>query len=85
MGFRFQSPTPRRSLARFRYKRDVPLSRRQQQVLWLMCEGFAPYEIAEKLCRAHQTISGHRKVISEKTGCRTQVQLGVWAAHHGVI
>lgn len=74
--YRLRSPTP--SADGFVYRRGLPLSRREQEILWLMCRGLRPYEIAERLCRSHHTIHGHLLSIRQKTGCRTLVQLGAW-------
>jgi DNA-binding CsgD family transcriptional regulator len=63
----------------------MALSPREEQIVRLMCEGFAPYEIAAQWQCIHQTIFSHRRRIYEKTGCRTDVQLGVWAVRHGLI
>ena len=80
-----RSPTPSSDLRRFAYRRDLALSRREQQILWLMCQGWLAGEIAAQLSRAPTTIRTHRERIYRKTGCRTQVQLGVWAVRHGLV
>ena len=85
MQFRNATPPPALNKHRFAFKVGVPLSRREQQVLWMMCRGLAPIEIAEALHRAHQTITTYRKSLRAKTGCRTEAQLGVWAVRQGVV
>jgi len=51
------------------------LSKREIQVLQLVCEGVKSKEIARKLFVSFNTINNHRKKILQKTNCRNSSQL----------
>ena len=55
---------------------DIQLiSKREQEVLSLMVEGFTSKEIAEKLYISTETVKSHRKNILKKTGSRNAASL----------
>lgn len=61
------------------------LSRREIQVLRLLCNGRQGKEIAKDLKLAPATIHQYRTQLGAKTGCTTGVQLGVWAVRSGLV
>lgn len=48
------------------FKLDEPLTEREIEVLNLLCEGFSPKEIAEKLFVSHRTVDTHKTNIMQK-------------------
>jgi len=66
-----------------RYKRqsipEVTLSRREMEVLRLLCLELSSKEIAEKLFLSKHTIDNHRKRILSKTDQRNTLALVKWA------
>lgn len=51
-------------------KIDVGLSKREQEVLQLICDGLSTSEIAEKLYLSSHTVENHRRNIMIKTGTK---------------
>ena len=47
-----------------------PFSRREQEILQLIFEGYTSQEIAERLFISLQTVESHRKNMISKTGTR---------------
>jgi DNA-binding CsgD family transcriptional regulator len=54
------------------YARACGLTRRQSEVLALLCEGLGTREIAEQMVVSEHTASDHLKAILAKTGARTR-------------
>jgi DNA-binding CsgD family transcriptional regulator len=52
-----------------------PLSAREQDVLYLLREGYRPRSIAERLQVSPQTVRNHLKAIFKKTGTHSQEEL----------
>ena len=57
---------------------DTGLSRREREVLELICAGCQTQEIAERLIISPLTVNRHRENIKAKTGMRTLAQLTSW-------
>jgi DNA-binding CsgD family transcriptional regulator len=57
------------------YARACALTRRESEVLMLLCEGLDTREIAEQLVVSEHTAGDHLKAILAKTGARTRQQL----------
>ena len=55
------------------------LSKRELEVLQLICEQYTTSEIAEKLHISPRTVEGHRKKLLFKLGCRNTAGLVVYA------
>lgn len=64
---------------------EVKFSKRELDVLRLICEGRTAVEIAEELIISSRTVEGHRQRLLEKTGSPNVVSLGVYAARHGLL
>ena len=54
------------------YARACGLTRRETEVLALLCEGMDTREIAERIVVSEHTASDHLKAILAKTGARTR-------------
>jgi len=65
--------------------REDPLSRREQEVLKLVAEGYTNKQIAETLVISEKTVERHRANILEKLGMRDRVELTRYAIRQGLI
>ena len=61
------------------------LTKREQEVLILICKQHSSAEIAEKMFLSHRTIEGHRNNLLLKTGSRNTAGLVVYALKHKII
>jgi len=60
------------------------LSKREMDVLRLICQEYTTAEIGEALFLSPKTIEGYRKVLMEKTGARNMAGLVLFAIRHGI-
>ena len=63
---------------------DERLSRREFEVMQLLCRGLKVSEIARELHLSHQTIASHRRNITMKTGLRTVAESVRYGIMNGV-
>lgn len=68
-----------------RNKTIVELTRREKQILELICDEFNTNEIAEKLFVSPHTVESHRSNLLLKTDCKNSVGLVRWAIEQGVL
>ena len=64
---------------------EVHFTKRELDVLRLICEGRTTPEIAEALIIGSRTVDGHRQRLLEKTGSPNVASLGVYAVRHGLL
>jgi len=73
------------------YHRKVPkygesmLSKREIEVLKLICKGLTTAEISNQLFISVKTVEGHRKNLLEKTGMSNSVSLAVYAIKNEIV
>jgi len=60
-------------------------SKRELEVLELICQGLSNIEIGEKLNLSHKTIDGHRTHLIAKTGSRNSINLVMYAIKHNLV
>ncbi|MEH6305788.1 response regulator transcription factor [Olivibacter sp. CPCC 100613] len=60
------------------------LTKRENEILSLICQEFTNAEIAEKLFLSTRTVEGHRNNLLLKTGCKNTAGLVIYAIKHGV-
>lgn len=60
------------------------LSKRELEILKLICEGFTNAEIAQKLSASKRTIEKHRQNLLSKSGTNNTATLVRWAIHHNL-
>ena len=60
------------------------LTKREVEILQLICDQFTTDEIAEKLFLSPKTVNGHRNSLLEKTGAKNVAGLVVYAIKNGV-
>jgi DNA-binding NarL/FixJ family response regulator len=61
------------------------LSKREREVLDLICQGNTNIEMAEKLYLSPKTIEGHRSHLLSKTGTKNSAHLVMFAIQKGII
>ena len=62
-----------------------PITRREQEILQLICEQYTSSEIAEKLFISRRTVEGHRNNLLLKLGCRNVAGLVAFAYQHDLV
>jgi len=61
------------------------LTKREKEVLALLCQGFTNAEIADQLFLSSKTIEGHRANLLSKTGTKNSAHLVMFAIKKGII
>lgn len=61
------------------------LTKREKEILQLICEQFTTAEIAEKLYISPRTVDGHRNNLLAKLGCRNTAGLVVYALQNDIV
>lgn len=64
---------------------DVEISRRENEILHLIAEGYTNQEIADKLFTSKRTVEGHRQNLIDKTQSRNSASLIRFAVLKGLI
>jgi DNA-binding NarL/FixJ family response regulator len=59
--------------------KEVKLSKRESEILDLICDGLSNSEIADKLGVSRRTVEGHRYDLIAKTGAKSTIQLVLYA------
>ncbi|MFT3908937.1 MAG: response regulator transcription factor [Ferruginibacter sp.] len=62
----------------------VELTKREEEILILICKELSTEEIATQLFLSNRTVEGHRLNILAKTGCKNIAGLVVFAVKHGL-
>ncbi len=61
------------------------LTRREKDILNLICKGLSNQQIAEQLCISHRTVERHRASLLAKTGSKNSISLVVYAIKNKII
>ncbi len=64
---------------------DLPLTRREKEVLALVADGLTNQEIGEKLFISHRTVDTHRTNIMQKLDIHDVATLVRYAIQHGIV
>lgn len=75
----------KQSLPGFASAPGLNLTKRELEVLQLICEELTTSEIAQKLYISARTVEGHRKNLVEKTGVRNMAGLVIYAVKHKLV
>lgn len=67
------------------FKEKMHLTKRELEVLDLICRAYTTTEIGEKLYISKRTVEGHRKNLIEKTGVKNTAALIVLAIKNGLV
>lgn len=68
-----------------RHYTHIKLTKRESEILNLVCKGLSNAQIASKLFLSERTIEGHRAHIYEKTGTNSAVSLAIWAFKNSLV
>jgi DNA-binding NarL/FixJ family response regulator len=60
------------------------LTKREEEILRMICEQFTSEEIADKLSLSPKTVNGHRNSLLEKTGAKNVAGLVLFAVKNGI-
>ena len=65
--------------------KDIPISKREAEVLALVAKGYINKEIADMLCISLPTVVSHRKNICDKLNIKSVSALTIFAVTHGIV
>ncbi len=63
---------------------EVPLTRREKEVLHLIVKEYSNQEIADELFISIRTVEAHKRNLLEKTGHKNVAGLAIWAVDKGL-
>ncbi len=66
-------------------KINTQITKREEEILQLVCKQYTAEEIAEKLFISVKTVNGHRKNLLQKTGSRNVTGLVLYAVKNNII
>jgi DNA-binding NarL/FixJ family response regulator len=66
-------------------RKQIKLSKRESEVLELICAGYSNIEIAAKLGISKRTIEGHRSSLISKTGAKNSIHLVLFAMKNNIL
>lgn len=64
---------------------DIQFTRREKEILQLICDGLSNKEIADKLFISERTVVGHKSNLLAKTNCKSSVGLLSYAIKHRLV
>lgn len=64
---------------------DIQLTRREKEILQLICDGLSNKEIADKLFISERTVVGHKSNLLAKTNCKSSVGLLSYAIRNKLV
>ncbi|AXG74388.1 DNA-binding response regulator [Flavobacterium arcticum] len=76
--------SPRKKVVKSRFD-DEQLTKREVQVLKLICKQYSGQEIANELCLSARTVEGHRNNLLRKTECKNMVGLIIYAIQNDFV
>lgn len=59
---------------------EVPLTKREKEILHLICKEYSNQEMADELFISIRTVEAHKRNLLEKTGHKNMAGLALWAA-----
>jgi two-component system response regulator NreC len=68
----------------YRKQPPVQFSKRELEIIRLMCQQLTNREIATRLSLSIRTVESHRDHIQEKTGAKNMVGMVIYAIKHGI-
>jgi DNA-binding NarL/FixJ family response regulator len=67
------------------YSENITLTKREKEVLELICKGFSNQQISEQLFISQRTVERHRSSLLLKTDSKNSISLVVYAIKHKLI
>lgn len=80
-----QNNIGRKTKLRSKITTNELLTKREEEILQLICEQHTTDEIAEKLFLSPKTVNGHRNNLLEKTGAKNVAGLVIYAIKNGLV
>lgn len=65
--------------------KNIQLSRREREVLTLLCQGYSTNQIADRLSISHRTVEGHRSHLLQKTNTQNAIALVLYAIRNKLV
>jgi DNA-binding NarL/FixJ family response regulator len=66
-------------------RQEIKLTRRESEILKLICQGLSNAEISEKISLSLRTVEGHKSNLISKTGVKNSVSLVMFALKNHLI
>jgi len=66
-------------------KIDLDFTKRELEILALICKGYSNNEMADLLNISRKTVDGHRTKLMEKAGAKNSANLVMFAVKHGLV
>ncbi|MEA3450637.1 MAG: response regulator transcription factor [Bacteroidota bacterium] len=66
-------------------KVDVGLTKREKEILELICKGYSNVNMAKKLNISQKTVDGHRTRLLDKTGAKNSANLVMFALKNNIV
>lgn len=63
----------------------IELTKREKEILTLLCQGSSTVEIADRLYLSERTVENHRASLLAKTGCRNSLSLVIFAYRNNLV
>ena len=64
---------------------NIEITKREEEILHLVCQQLTTEEIAEKLFISVKTVNGHRNNLLQKTGSRNVTGLVIYAVKNHLV
>jgi len=64
---------------------EIKFTRRELEILTLICQGLSNSEISDKLCLSLRTIEGHKSNLFSKTGVKSSISLVAFAIKNKLV
>jgi DNA-binding NarL/FixJ family response regulator len=64
---------------------ELPITRREEEILQLVCKQYTAEEIAQELFISVKTVNGHRNNLLQKTGSRNVTGLVLYAIRNNIV
>lgn len=80
-----QNNIGRKPKARSTTSGNEPLTKREEEILQLVCQQLTTEQIAEQLFISPKTVNGHRNSLLEKTGSHNVAGLVIYAIKNGIV
>ena len=65
--------------------RMIELTRREEEVLALICQGMSNKEISDNLCLSLKTVEGHKSKLLDKTNTKSAINLMLFALKNNLV
>lgn len=74
-----------KALKKVNNSENIDLTRRETEILTMICQGLSNTEISDKLCLSIRTIEGHKSNLFAKTGVKNSISLVIYALKNHLV